>query len=211
MNEFITLRAPALMSNIDQFLENLFRLANDTDSDVRKHVCRALVMLVEVRIERLNPYMQQIIEYMLLTSQDSNNSVALEACEFWLMIANQPICRDVLRPYLDKLLPVLCKNMKYAEIDMQGDLDEDEHVPDRIEDIRPIFPRSRRKQHSLDDNDYIRQLPNTTDTNNNSTTTISSNSQIDDDEDDDDVLGISNCFHSCIYNHNHIFILSNNR
>jgi transportin-1 len=197
VNEFITPRATALMSNIDLFLENLFQLANDTDSDVRKHVCRALVMLVEVRIERLIPHMQQIIQYMLLTSQDGDDTVALEACEFWLMIADQPICRDVLQPYLDKLLPILCKNMKYSEIDviiLQGDLDEDEHIPDRIEDIRPRFHRVRTRQHhqhSLDENNSTGQLSNTTDTNNNSTTATPPNSQTDqhlqdDDEDDDD-------------------------
>jgi transportin-1 len=194
VNEFITPRATALMSNIDLFLENLFQLANDTDSDVRKHVCRALVMLVEVRIERLIPHMQQIIEYMLLTSQDSDDAVALEACEFWLMIADQPICRDVLQPYLDKLLPILCKNMKYSEIDiiiLQGDIDQDEHVPDRIEDIRPRFHRSRTRQHNqniVDNNNSTSQLNNSTDTNNNSTPTNNQSDQHlqDDDEDDDD-------------------------
>jgi len=188
------------MSNIDLFLENLFQLANDTDSDVRKHVCRALVMLVEVRIERLIPHMQQIIEYMLLTSQDTDDTVALEACEFWLMIADQPICRDVLQPHLDKLLPILCKNMKYSELDiiiLQGDIDDDEHIPDRIEDIRPRFHRARSRQHAqnlLENN----PLNNATDTNNNSTTATPPNSQSeqhlqdneDDDDDDDDDSGI---------------------
>jgi len=207
VNEFITPRATALMSNIDLFLENLFQLANDTDSDVRKHVCRALVMLVEVRIERLIPHMQQIIEYMLLTSQDGDDAVALEACEFWLMIADQPICRDVLQPYLDKLLPILCKNMKYSEIDiiiLQGDIDEDATIPDRIQDIRPRFHRTRTKQHTqhlLDNSNSTGQLSNATDTNNNSTAATPSNSQSDqqlqdddeneDDEDDDDGSGIS--------------------
>ena len=194
VNEFITPRASALMSNIDLFLENLFQLANDTDADVRKHVCRALVMLVEVRIERLIPHMQQIIEYMLLTSQDADHKVALEACEFWLMIADQPICRDVLQPYLDKLLPVLVKNMKYSDDDvliLQGD---DETIPDREEDIRPRFPRARTRQHmpnSVDGENSTSQLNNATDTNNNSTTATPPNSQtdqqiIDDDEDDED-------------------------
>ena len=192
MNEFITPRASALMSNIDRFLENLFQLANDTDSDVRKHVCRALVMLVEVRIERLIPHMQQIIEYMLLTSQDGDDTVALEACEFWLMIADQPICRDVLQPYLDKLLPVLCKNMKYSDLDviiLQGDIDQDEHIPDRLEDIRPRFHRTRSRHTNpslLDNNNSTSQVNNSTDTNNNSTPLNNQHLQEEDEDDDDD-------------------------
>jgi transportin-1 len=191
------------MSNIDLFLENLFQLANDTDSDVRKHVCRALVMLVEVRIDRLIPHMQQIIEYMLLTSQDIDETVALEACEFWLMIADQPNCRDTLQPYLDKLLPILCKNMKYSDNDaifLQG-IDDDQHIPDKSEDIRPHLHRTRSKQYHqnlLDQTNPTGQLNNTIDTNNNSTTATLPNSQTDqhlnddDDDDDDDDDGSSN-------------------
>ena len=172
VNEFITPRASALMSNIDLFLENLFQLANDTDSDVRKHVCRALVMLVEVRIERLIPHMQQIIEYMLLTSQDGDETVALEACEFWLMIADQPICHDVLQPYLDQLLPVLVKNMKYSDLDLNLlQADDDGEVPDRPEDTRPITYRGSRQhvQQYLDDDNSPSLYPQATDPNNNPT------------------------------------------
>ena len=188
VNEFITPRATALMSNIDLFLENLFQLANDTDSDVRKHVCRALVMLIEVRIERLIPHMQQIIEYMLLTSQDTDEAVALEACEFWLMIGDQPICRDVLQPYLDKLLPVLCQNMKYSDMDvitLHGDIDDDHEVPDKNEDIRPRFYRARTRQQNpmmSDEN----STNNFIDTNNNSTNNGEDRAGEDEEDDDDD-------------------------
>ena len=42
--------------------QNLFALASDDDTEVRKNVCRALVMLLEVRLDRLIPHMQNIIE-----------------------------------------------------------------------------------------------------------------------------------------------------
>jgi hypothetical protein len=37
-------------------------LAADEDSEVRKNVCRALVMLLEVRVDRLIPHMFSIIQ-----------------------------------------------------------------------------------------------------------------------------------------------------
>lgn len=40
VNQFIINRADALMLHIDTFLENLFLLATDDNSDVRKNVCR---------------------------------------------------------------------------------------------------------------------------------------------------------------------------
>lgn len=43
-------------------MQNLFHLATDDDAEVRKNVCRALVMLLEVRMDRLVPQMHNIIE-----------------------------------------------------------------------------------------------------------------------------------------------------
>merc|ERR1719300_1988399 len=113
-------------------------------------------MLLEVRMDRLIPHINQIVEYMLLRTQDTDDAVALEACEFWLSLAEQPICKEVLGPYLDRLIPVLVRGMKYSEIDiilLRGDIDEnDENVPDREEDVKPRFHRSRSHHQSTNDN-----------------------------------------------------------
>lgn len=68
---------------------------------------RALVMLLEVRMDRLIPHMHNIIEYMLMRTQDVDEGVALEACEFWLSLAEQPICKEALAPHLTRLVPIL--------------------------------------------------------------------------------------------------------
>lgn len=41
---------------------------------------------------------------MLVRTQDSNESVALEACEFWLTLAEQSICMEALGPFLDRFV-----------------------------------------------------------------------------------------------------------
>lgn len=197
VNEFIETRADALMSNIDLFLQNLFRLADDADSDVRKHVCHALVMLVQAQIEQVEPHIHEILRYMLSTSQDGDETVALEAGEFWLMITDQPMCRTLLQSYLDKLLPILVKNMKYSEMDaiiLQDNIDDDQGVPDRLEDIRPRFHRTKTKHHgpsNVDDDNPTYGLTNNLDTNNNATTLTRENAQpeenmYDGGDDDDD-------------------------
>ncbi|XP_067124632.1 transportin-1 isoform X3 [Centruroides vittatus] len=156
VNQFIMSRTQVLMLHIDAFLENLFHLASDEDQEVRKNVCRALVMLLEVRMDRLIPHIHSIIEYMLMRSQDQDEGVALEACEFWLSLAEEPICKDALSPHLHRLIPNLVRGMKYSELDiilLKGDVEEDEMIPDREEDIKPRFHKS--KTHSLkhmDDN-----------------------------------------------------------
>jgi len=146
VNQFIIQRSQALMLHIDEFIQNLFFLASDEDPEVRKNVCRAIVMLLEVRLDRLVPQMNNIIDYMLQRTQDQDEGVALEACEFWLSLAEQPICKEALAPHLDRLVPVLVRGMKYSEIDiilLRGDVEEDENVPDREEDMKPRFHRSR--------------------------------------------------------------------
>lgn len=117
INHFIINRTQALMVHIDTFIENLFHLSSDEDREVRKNVCRALVMLLEVRMDRLMPHMPQIIEYMLIRTQDTDET-ALEACEFWLTLAEQNVCKEVLGPYLSQLAPVLIRGMKYSDIDI---------------------------------------------------------------------------------------------
>ncbi|KAA8584362.1 hypothetical protein FQN60_008147 [Etheostoma spectabile] len=140
VNQFIISRTQALMLHIDPFIENLFALATDEEPEVRKNVCRALVML---------------LEYMLQRTQDQDENVALEACEFWLTLAEQPVCKEVLCGHLSQLTPVLVNGMKYSEIDiilLKGDIEEDEAIPDNEQDIRPRFHRSRTvaQQHEGD-------------------------------------------------------------
>ena len=73
-----------------------------------------------------------------------------------MSLAEQPICKEVLQPHLDRLVPVLVRGMKYSEIDiilLRGDIDEnDENVPDREEDVKPRFHRSRSHHQSTNDN-----------------------------------------------------------
>ena len=57
-------------------------------------------------------------QYMMLRTQDDDDAVSLEACEFWLSLAEQPICKEVLAPHIIRLVPILVKGMKYSEIDI---------------------------------------------------------------------------------------------
>jgi len=50
------------------FCKNLFFLSSDEDPDVRKNVCRALVMLIEVRMDRLIPHINNLVEVGILCS-----------------------------------------------------------------------------------------------------------------------------------------------
>jgi len=145
VNQFIIGRSQALMLHIDDFIQNLFYLANDDDPEVRKNICRAIVMLLEVEMDRLIPHMDNIVKYMLARTQDGEDDVALEACDFWLTLADHSACTESLKPHLPEVIPVLVRGMRYSEMDvitLGGDQD-DEMVPDKEEDIKPRFHKSK--------------------------------------------------------------------
>nr|VZI04587.1 unnamed protein product [Spirometra erinaceieuropaei] len=158
-NQFISNQSRVFLTHMDEYLQALFALAEDVDREVVKNVCSALVLLVEVRVDVLLPHMKNIIEYMLLRTQDPDEAIALEACEFWLSLSEIPLCFQVLSGYLDRLIPVLIRGMKYSESDLallSNDLENDSHVPDKECDIRPRFHKSknRMQEDEEEDEDY---------------------------------------------------------
>ena len=57
-------------------------------------------------------------QYMLLRTQDQDETVAIEACEFWLSLTEEPVCKEALSPHLNRLIPVLVRGMKYSDFDI---------------------------------------------------------------------------------------------
>ena len=51
------------------------------------------MFLQEFHIEKLQPSMNDLVLYMLKQTQDEDEKVALEACEFWMALAEQQDCK----------------------------------------------------------------------------------------------------------------------
>ncbi|KAL6211175.1 hypothetical protein ACLB2K_016402 [Fragaria x ananassa] len=144
VNQYIMLMPAALYASMDQYLQGLFVLANDPSSEVRKLVSAAFVQLIEVRPAFLEPHLRNLIEYMLQVNKDTDEEVALEACEFWSAYCEAQLPPEILREFLPRLIPILLSNMAYAEDDESlVDAEEDGSVPDRDQDIKPRFHSSR--------------------------------------------------------------------
>ncbi|KAK1299596.1 Transportin-1 [Acorus calamus] len=144
INQFIVLMPTALLQSMDQYLQGLFGLALDPSAEVRKLVCSALVQLIEVRPFFLEPHLGNVVEYLLKANEDSDDDVALEACEFWSAYCDARLPPERLREFLPRLIPVLLSNMVYAEDDESlADAEDDESFPDRDQDLRPRFHSSR--------------------------------------------------------------------
>jgi transportin-1 len=147
---FVPINCQSLFTHIDTFITCLFKRASDEDPSVRRHVCSALVLLLASRPDKLMPEMANVAEYMLYSTKDRNDNVALEACEFWLTFAEDPELAPHLHPLLPKVAPVLLDCMLYSEddllwLDAEG---EDAAVPDKETDIKPRHYSG--KAHGLD-------------------------------------------------------------
>ncbi|KER25381.1 hypothetical protein T265_07181 [Opisthorchis viverrini] len=160
-SHFINSRSQVLLNFVDEFLHCLFALAEDVDSTVRRHVCSAFVQLLEAHLDRLLPHLPNIIEFMLLRTQDADENISREACEFWLSLSEQPICYQALTPYIQRLIPVLVRGMNLVNVSFKNDLLEDAHIPDKESDIRPRFHKTKSKFMSSEededdeDDDYV--------------------------------------------------------
>ncbi|KAK9804853.1 hypothetical protein WJX72_008726 [[Myrmecia] bisecta] len=146
MNQLAGGMPNALAENMDRYLSGLFSLARDQSTAVRKAVCTGLVQMLHLQPERLSPHMHDIIEYMLESTQDGDEGVALESCEFWSAFCDAAVEPGVLRPFLGRLVPVLLKNMVYDEYDEEvQDVEAAEEVAgedDRDQEIKPFHRKT---------------------------------------------------------------------
>jgi transportin-1 len=157
LSHFVPIGTQSLYANIDNYIACLFRRASDANSDVRRHVCSSLVMILASRPDRLIPEMNNVAEFMLYSTRDQDPSVALEACEFWLTFAEEPELQSQLHPLLPRLAPVLLQCMVYSEDDLiwLGGDDEDTHQPDKASDIKPkqFGAKAHGFEHTGENND----------------------------------------------------------
>ncbi|EEP78033.1 conserved hypothetical protein [Uncinocarpus reesii 1704] len=143
---FISSRPDALMGALDNFLHELFKLANDPDTDVRKTVCQSIVQLVDVAPDKLIPHMEGLVNYIIMQQTNTEDpELALDAAEFWLTVGEQKQLQPSLVPYLGKVIPILLQSMVYDEDDaalLAGEADDAE-LEDKQEDLKPQFAKTK--------------------------------------------------------------------
>ncbi|KAJ3369482.1 hypothetical protein GGF31_005192 [Allomyces arbusculus] len=130
------------------FLGALFGRALDQSPGMRQAVCTCIVRLIEFRPEKLEPQLEDVIQYMLACTQADDPGLALEACEFWIAIADHAAYFDTLEAYLPQLVATFLTRMVYSEEELAdlGAFDQDDtHVPDAVQDVKPRHVKS--KQH----------------------------------------------------------------
>jgi hypothetical protein len=160
LQSFVACLAEGLMPNalvlhFSEYLNGLSALAMDPSPMVRKWVCRSINTLLELRTEYLQPHMEAICQFMLQSTQDLNHdSVAVEACEFWLTFSNleESECTldmlETVERLLPQLIPVLLQSMVYSreqQIDLQARNELDQEEGGQQHQMKPVFHLTRNK------------------------------------------------------------------
>ncbi|KAL7424888.1 hypothetical protein Q5752_000574 [Cryptotrichosporon argae] len=148
-----TLLIPAVNAHIDAYLRALFDRASDSSADIRRAVCATLAIILGSRPDKLVPEMKNVVDYMAYCTKDADETVALEACEFWLTFAEHDALAEQLRPYLPLITPLLLEGMVYSDMDLifLDNDDEDEAVPDKETDLKPRNYSSKAHGHASND------------------------------------------------------------
>lgn len=145
INVFAPRKTQAMLTCIDDLLQHLFILANDSDDDVRRQVCRCFVQLVDTRPDKLTPHIAGLVDYIITQQKSEDEELACEAAEFWLAVGEHDNLWQALGPYIQKIMPVLLESMVYSgeDIALLGGASDDEEEDDRAEDIKPQFAASK--------------------------------------------------------------------
>jgi transportin-1 len=145
LSHIIPLGTAAIDISMEAVLQCLSARTNDPEPRVRVAVCRALSMLVQVRLEFIVGMLGPIMAFFLhATQHDASEDVAKEACNFWKMYCDYCLqAKDALKPVLPQLVPALLGRMVYdadelATLEGVEDVDNAQEK-DNARDIAPSF------------------------------------------------------------------------
>ena len=127
LNQFLLDLPGAFLAFLDPFLQGLSSIAFDSSPSIRLLVCRAFSMLVERRFENMQPHLDFVVEYMLSHSSPSLElPLALEACEFWIALADSDAL-NTFQKYLPRVLQALHQCSVYSPEELLPFLSENKN------------------------------------------------------------------------------------
>lgn len=157
----------AMITHMSSFLSGLSHLSSDQSPPVRRAVCQAIVLLASFQLAVLEPLLNDICTFMLQAIMDQDESVAMEACEYWwVLLEKSEGCEYLLHQhhnispnetsFLTFLIQYLIARLPLTEAQIEYDRSEEEaeDVGDKEISFKPIHYRSRATNNSdHDDND----------------------------------------------------------
>ena len=140
----------ALVLRMEIYLQILSSLSTHTSNAVQAQACKTISSLLAMRTEYLQTPIASITEVILKSMSNTDESVALEAAEFWLHYAT--LDEESLTPLMQSTLTEIYPRMVFSEEKIQDILIENEeflqeqqmnHNIYLAKNQAPIFHRSK--------------------------------------------------------------------
>jgi hypothetical protein len=151
-----------LIVNMHRFIESLSVLAQDVNPTVRKCICQSISTIACLQISLLEAYFGNICEFMLITLMDSDESVAMESCEYWNALLHTPDTKRAMLPYLKRLIESLITRLYLTNDQMETERieEEEEESGERALNIQPLFHRAQMNNNNNNNANSSQNSPN---------------------------------------------------
>ena len=105
INSFIIDMPQAFVVLSEKFLQNIFALAvkQEMDSEVVIELCKSFNLICDNKISLVEPFLSQIIKWMMLKTKSDDEDIAMEASNFWQIITDTEYIeyRHILAPNVE--------------------------------------------------------------------------------------------------------------
>lgn len=137
MVHLISWKPKAVSDNMNQFIDALVYVAQyDETRNVRNQVCHCFIQMVESDIQELAPYIQEVVNYMLIMCNSDDPTIALTASDFWKFVAEYKPANEAILNCLHPILETLLSGMKMSKeeilnFELDDTNDEEEMNPNQ--------------------------------------------------------------------------------
>lgn len=127
LNHLIPWKLPAVLDNMDPFLEVLFYLAQyDEEKRIKIQVCRCFTNLVEANLRHLDLHIQGIVNYMLMMTKSEDTDISITASSFWKYVLEYDNADDAIINIFPDLIATLCLGLRMSEEEISNfEMDEE--------------------------------------------------------------------------------------
>ncbi|EAS07874.2 importin-beta amine-terminal domain protein (macronuclear) [Tetrahymena thermophila SB210] len=159
----------ALAENLDQYLQILLSNVQNSEKSIRQRAFQGITALTEIRRDAIMKRINQVIQSIIIGSQDAEYDVAKSACNFWFeYLGMEQSPEDIqqsmkcVQPYLKDLLPALLKGLQYTDDDLMNILPSTQNINNRPEisevgDIDDCDFDENENQYDFEGNDNERE------------------------------------------------------
>ncbi|OBZ83816.1 Transportin-1 [Choanephora cucurbitarum] len=127
-SQFVSLKPVSFVQQLDLILANLYQSVADTHPRVLHEFGRILTHLLEVFPEKLEPYFDDTIQYMINALSDNDREIALGACDFWTLYAQSSHYQHSPTHRLPEVAQGLLRLMVYSDLEL-FELQDEESMP----------------------------------------------------------------------------------